>query len=189
MELRTKPSVMLSMIGLLTLFLGVAVACQGRFLSYRGAVAKQESRIPLLEGGPHTGFWKTQDLSMRYSYRRDQDNMELSGTMELDESLERGFTTLEYLILRVHLLDVEGRVLESKGVLTSEYRHMIKKLSFKGNLKLPQSTTAIAFSYRGRVRDGGGSGRTLEDAGDGDSWDFWIYPFLREKKGDTGPKS
>ena len=169
------------MIGLLALLLGMVVACQGRFLSYQGAVAKQESRIALLEGGQHTDTWKTRDLSIRYRYQRDQGNAELSGTVELDKSLGRSFSTLEYLILWVHLLDAEGRVLESKGILTSEYRHMVKKLLFKQSMELPLDTTAIAFSYRGRVRDVGGSGRTVEDAGDGDSWDFWIYPFQREK--------
>jgi len=177
MELRKRSSVILSMIGLLALLLGMVVACQGRFLSYQGAVAKQESRIALLEGGQHTDTWKTRDLSIRYRYQRDQGNAELSGTVELDKSLGRSFSTLEYLILWVHLLDAEGRVLESKGVLTSEYRHMVRKLPFKRSLELPPGTTAIAFSYTGRVRDGGGAGRVSGDAGDGDSWDFWMYPF------------
>lgn len=188
MELRKRSSVILSRIGLLALLLGMAVACQGRFLSYQSAVAKQESRIALLEGGPHTGSWKTRDLSIRYRYQRDQGNVELSGTVELDKSLGRSFPTLEYLTLRVHLLDAEGRVLGSKRLLTSEYRHMVRKLPFKQSMELPPGTTAIAFSYRGRVRDVGGSGRTLEDAGDGDSWDFWIYPFQREK-GEAVPES
>ncbi len=182
MELSKRSPVILSRIGLLALLLGMLVTCQGRFLSYQGAVAKRENRIALLEGGQHTDSWKTRDLSIRYKYQRDQGNAELSGTVELDKSLGRSFSTLEYLILWVHLLDAEGRVLGSKWLLTSEYRHMVRKLSFKRSMELPPGTTAIAFSYSGRVRDGGGSGRTLEDAGDGDSWDFWLYPFQREKR-------
>jgi hypothetical protein len=181
MELHKKPSIIISKIGLPVILLGIVVACQGRFLSYQGAVAKQESRIALQEGGSHTGSWKTRDLSMDYRYQRDQGNMELSGTVELDKSLERGFPTLEYLILRVHLLDAEGRVLESEEILTSEYRHMVKKLSFKQSMELPQGTAAMAFSYRGRVRDVGGSGMAVDDSGGGDSWDFWLHPFQKEK--------
>lgn len=177
MELRKRSSVTISRGGLLALFLGVVVACQGHLFSYRGAVARQESRLPLREGGPHRGFLKTQDLSVRYHYWREQGNVELSGSVELAKSLRYNFTTLEHLFLEVHLLDAEGRVLESKGVLTSEYRHMVRKLPFKRSLELPPGTTAIAFSYTGRVRDGGGAGRVSGDAGDGDSWDFWMYPF------------
>ena len=162
---------------LLLFFIGALVACQSSFFSYRGATAKQESRIALLEGGPHVGFWKTKDLSMHYHYLRDPDNLELSGVIELDDSLKYNFTALEYLFLQVNLLDAEGKVLESKQAFTSDYRHMIKKLSFKRSLKLPMGTTAIAFSYTGRVREGGGIGRVLKDAGDSDSWDFWMTPF------------
>jgi hypothetical protein len=181
MELNKKPLIIISRIVLSVFFLSMVVACQGRFLSYQGAVAKQESRIALQEGGLYTGSWKTRDLSMDYSYQRDQNNMELSGTVELDKSLERGFPTLEYLIISVHLLDAEGKVLENARLLTSEYRHMIKKLSFKQSIKLPPGTTAMAFSYRGRARDVGGSGVSVDDSGDGDSWDFWLYPFQKEK--------
>jgi hypothetical protein len=173
----------LSMVGLLTLFLGLVVACQGRFFNYRGAVVRQENRIELREGGPHKGSWKTGDLSVHYQYLKDQGKVELFGTVELAKRLSKSFTTLEYLILRVHLLDSEGKVLVSKGIAASEYRHMVRKLSFNRSLELPPGTAAIAFSYTGRVRDGGGTGRALEDAGNGDSMDFWIYPFIK------GPES
>jgi len=176
MELKKRTLVVVKKC-LLLLFISTLVACQSSFFSYRGATTKQESRIALLEGGPHLGFWKTKDLSMHYHYLRNPDNLELSGVIELADSLQYNFTALEYLFLQVNLLDAEGKVLESKRVFTSDYRHMIKKLSFKRSLKLPTGTTAIAFSYTGRVMEGGGTGRVLEDAGDGDSWDFWMTPF------------
>ena len=162
---------------ILLLFISTLVACQSSFFSYRGATAVQESRIALRQGGPHVGFWKTDDLSMHYHYQRDWDNVELSGVIELADSLKYSFTALEYLFLQVNFLDADGKVLETKLALSSDYRHMIKKLSFKRSLKLPTGTAAIAFSYTGRVVEGGGTGRVLEDAGDGDSWDFWMTPF------------
>jgi hypothetical protein len=171
------------MVGLLALSLGLVAACQGRFFSYRGAVVTQENRIELREGGPHGGSWKTGDLLVDYQYIGDQAELELSGTVELAKRLTKSFTTLEYLILQVHLLDSEGKVLGSEGIATSEYRHMVGKLSFKRSLELLPGTVAIAFSYTGRVRDGGGTGRAFDDAGNGDSMDFWIYPFIK------GPES
>lgn len=179
MELRKAPSVIISRVGLLALFVGAVVACQAHFLSYRGAVARQESRLALREGGPHREFWRARDLSVSYHYWRGQGKLELSGTVELANGLRHNFTTLEHLFLQAHLLDAEGRVLESRGILTSEYRHMVRKLRFKRCLELPPGTTAIAFSYTGRVRDGGGTGRVLGEGGDGDSWDFWMHPFLK----------
>ena len=182
MEMRKKPLVMLSRIGLPVLLLAIAVACQGHFFGYQGEVAEEESRIVLLEGGPHTGTWQTGDLSLDYRYQRDQDNVQLSGTVELDKSLVRGFPVLEYLTIQVHILDSQGQVLRSKRVLASEYRHMTKKMLFNQAVELPPGSTAMTFSYRGRARDVGGSGRTVEDAGGGDSWDFWVYPFQKEKE-------
>lgn len=176
MELKKRTYVVLKGC-LLFLFIGALVACQSRLFSYRGATAEQQSRIALLEGGPYVGFWKTEDLSMHYRYLRYPENLELSGVVELANRLKYNFTTLEYLFLQVNLLDAEGKVLESKVVLTSDYRHMIKKLPFKRSLELPPGITAIAFSYKGRVLEGGGTTRVLEDAGDGDSWDFWRTPF------------
>jgi len=176
MELRKRTLVVLKGC-LLFLFLGALVACQSSFFSYRGATAEQEWRIALLEGGPHKGFFRTRDLSMHYRYLRDLDNLQLSGVVELDDSLKYNFRSIEYLFLQVNLLDAEGKVLESKLVLTSDHLQLIEELPFKRSLELPPGTTAIAFSYTGRVREGGGTGRVLEDAGDGDSWDFWMTPF------------
>jgi len=176
MELKKRTLVVLKKC-LLLLFIGALVACQSSFFSYRGATAEQESRIALLEGGPHVGFWKTKDLSMHYHYLRDPDNLELSGVIELANSLKYNFRSIEYLFLQVNLLDAEGKVLESKVVLTSDHLQMIEKLPFKRSVGLPPGTAAIAFSYTGRVREGGRTGRVLEDAGDGDSWDFWMTPF------------
>jgi hypothetical protein len=181
MEICKKLLVMLSRIGLPVLLLAIAVACQGRFLGYKGVMAKEESRIVLLEGGPHTGTWKTGDLSIDYRYQRDHGSVELSGTVELDKRLVRGFPVLEYLTIQVHILGVKDMVLESKRILASEYRHITRKLLFNQGVELPHGSAAITFSYRGRVRDVGGSGRTVEDTGGGDSWDFWVYPFQKEK--------
>jgi len=180
-ETCNKPLVMLSKIGLPVLLLAIAAACQGRFFGYQGVVAKQESRIVLLEGGPHTRTWKTQDLSIDYRYQRNQDNFEISGTVEMNKSLMRGFPVLEYLNIQLHILDTQGLVLRSKRVLASEYRHMTKKMLFNQIVELPPGSIAMNFSYRGRARDVGGSGRTVEDTGGGDYWDFWSYPFQKEK--------
>lgn len=150
-------------------------ACQSRFLTYEGAMAKEESRVPLLDGGPHIGSWKTLDLQMEYRYVRTPDSLQIAGDLEFDSSLQFGFTTMERFYLRVNFLDTEGKVLESRAVVTSSYRKMIKKLTFERDLELPAGTRGMAFSYKGRVRDVGGG--TDSETGGQTEWYFWRAPF------------
>lgn len=158
--------------------MGTLVACTGNLFSYRGATAQEKNRIALLEGGPFQGSWQTRDLAVKYNYLRDKKNLQISGTILLDSSLKTGFSTLEYLFFWVNFLGVDGNVLDTKGIMTSSHKKwiLIENLFFKSRLEMPENTLAIAFSYRGRVRNGGGSTIAGDRLGEATDWEFWDVP-------------
>ncbi|MBN1932041.1 MAG: hypothetical protein JW786_10590 [Desulfobacterales bacterium] len=151
------------------------LACQGRFYGYQGAVVGREYRILLLEGGPHQGSWRTNDLTIYYGYSKKLLRVELSGRVELAGYLQKSFSQIENFFLTLHFLDSAGTVLKSSVLLTAGYRQEIEKLSFNRLIEVVPETAAIVFSYKGRVREGSGTD-SLRD-GDAITWDFWKAPF------------
>lgn len=168
MKLKTS-ALVISEIYLLMLMMGVLTACHNNPLSYRGATARPDSRINLQEGGPHEGRWQTRDLSVKYRYQRNANTLQLSGIAELENHLKYNFGTLESLKLWVNYLNIEGKVLDYKLILTSEYRQMIRTMNFSHHLKLPPDTAEMAFSYSGHAIDGG-------SGNDGSDWHFQHFP-------------
>lgn len=101
--------------------------------------------------------------------------LEISGQVELAAYLQKSFTQIEYFFLSLHFLDSKGKVLKSSGLLTAGYRQEIEKLRFNRRIEVVPETAAIAFSYKGRVREG--SGRDSVQEGDAIIWNFWKAPF------------
>ena len=158
---------------LLSLFMFAFTACHGSLFNYRGATVDAENRIALLEGKLRQGQWHTIDLSLNYHYKRDANTLQLSGLVEFDNHL-KNFTTLDYFSLWIQFIDEEGKVVGSRVIAVADYHKMIENISFEHNLELPLDITAIAFSYDGRVSEGGRGG--FETDSGGTSWDFWKVP-------------
>ena len=74
-------------------------ACAGNLFNSRGKWVKEENRISLLEQGPHKGHWKTRDISIKYAYRKEADNLKISGMVELAHYIKGGYNTLDHLYL------------------------------------------------------------------------------------------
>ncbi|MBN1930826.1 MAG: hypothetical protein JW786_04370 [Desulfobacterales bacterium] len=150
------------------LFLSTAFlhACRNHFYNYNGATAKQENRLALLAEGAHDQFLQTTDLSIKYTYSQKSNRIELSGVVDFTAHLKH-FETIEYFSLRMHFLDVEGKILQSSRILTADNHQKINKMAFKQNLLIPSNAHALAFSYSGRVMGGGESPS---------AWDFWMVP-------------
>ena len=151
----------------LLLVFGLA-ACRGGLHGRRGLVVSPEDRIELLEGGPHSGRFATSEFEVLYRYSKTFDSLEMSGNVRWEESFTTGFTTLERFYLRIHFLNPEGEVLQSRTIVTAPFMTMFQDLKFKHHLKLPADAVAMAFSYRGRG---------VADGWRGEMWDFWNAPF------------
>ena len=154
------------------------VACAGRFTTYNGSWVAEDDRISLQDGGPHKGNWQTRDVAIEFAYQQKPQNLQISGVVKLGGYLTTGFRTLDYLILDIYTLDADGVVLNSELMLNYGYRRdldFVGEITIDNQLALPPDTAAIAFGYRGRVSEGGGT-VPKSGGGDGIAWEFWKIP-------------
>ena len=127
-------------------------ACSTHIGNWKGAVATPESRVALREGGPHRGSFQTIDLSLNYEYTRNQNNLLLSGFVQLTGRLSTNYEYVDYFFLTINFLDGEGRMLERQTAMTHKSVYRIDdKWYFKRTLITPPETVTFAFSYKGRV--------------------------------------
>ena len=152
-------------------------ACGGKLLNYRGSWVEEQDRISLQTGGPHKGNWQTRDLSIEYEYQKEAQNLMISGVVNLADYLKI-MGTLDHLVLEIQLLQADGIVQDTKGIRTFGIRRSIDsfgKMSFKSRLDLSEDTVAMAFSYDGKITQGGG-GAFNSSSGEKAEWAFWKVP-------------
>jgi hypothetical protein len=125
------------------LFLSILlIACQG----VQRTIAP-ENRIALLQGGPHSGSWESNDVFLEYQYVKQP------GIIKLDINL-KAKRKFDQLSVWVSFLDTEGKILETKSVFNSGYRRKESSgLSLAGRYKgsvektfeMPMDINHLAF--------------------------------------------
>jgi hypothetical protein len=153
------------------------LACGGKLLNYRGSWVEEKDRISLLAGGSHKGNWQTRDLSIEYEYQQEAQSLVISGVVNLADYLKI-MGTLDHLTLEIQLLETNGIVQDTEGIRTFGSRRSIDsfgKMSFNRRLDLSEDTVAMAFSYSGKITQGGG-GAIKSSSGEKAEWDFWKVP-------------
>lgn len=154
-----------------------SAACAGHW--FPSDFARPENRIAFGEAGAeHTGVWGTGDLSLSYRYILGKTDAGFTGEVAIGRRASE-FSTLHHLIIRVHLLDGEGRILDSRVLLSSPYRifQPDARFMFDRQLELPEGVVAFGFSYDGAAGDGGGGGGDGSDLKSGGvDWEFWALP-------------
>jgi hypothetical protein len=171
-KIATAPKLLILFVSMMLL-----LACSGRPLSYRGSWVEEHDRINLQAGGPHHGNWQTRDLSIEYEYQKEAQNILISGVVNLADHLKI-MGTLDHLALEIQLLEANGIVQDTKGIRTFGSRRSIEsfgKMSFNRRLDLYEDTVAMAFSYSGKITQGGG-GAIKSSSGEKAEWFFWKIP-------------
>ncbi|MDH3884091.1 MAG: hypothetical protein OET63_07755 [Desulfobacterales bacterium] len=110
------------------LFISIAlIACQG----VQRTVAP-EDRIPLRQGGPHTGIWESKTILLEYQYYKVPAELKLSVQAKVK-------TEVRYDGIKVHVLfvDAGGRILVRKEVAV--YR-------LDNTFEMPPETAYISFN-------------------------------------------
>lgn len=167
---------------LLTLFvlINLCIACAGSNPLSPGAWVPEEDRIPVMDGGPHKGSWKTRDLSIHYEFQEAAPGLQVKGVIELANYILMGYNSLEYLHLNIHLLEPNGIVLSTQRIGSSGFLQpfrLAREMTFSGNFDLTQDTVAFAFSYSGRAVSADGPGPTSSSGTEGRiDWEFWKVP-------------
>jgi len=165
--MKKKRIMLLCMRSFLFLFLSVIVACISNLDTYQGKTADQNSRIAL-HGGSHNGVWQTDDLTVKYSYSRRPNNLQIAGDVALSDKLKDVSDIVQEFVLQVNFLNAAGRVMGTKELVIAGYREPMTQWNFDYNFELPARTTGIAFSYDGQMGAGIGGGAAEE---------FWYDPF------------
>jgi hypothetical protein len=109
-----------------------------------------------MEQSKYTGKWKSNDLTVEYSYSKDQGQVELSGTVTFAMYLVMGYGHLDNFRLGVIFLDENGRVLQETGLATN--RDTLDPMPFKRKVNLPPNAVSMAFTYQGKATSSGGNG-------------------------------
>ena len=182
-EMRSRNKILITP-NLMTLFvlINLCIACAGSNPLSPGAWVAEEDRIPLMDGGPHKGTWKTRDLSVHYEYQEAAPSLQVKGVVELGSYIPMGYDSLEYFHLYIHFLEDNGTVLATQRIKSSGYNQSFRlvgeKITFNGRFDLTQDTVALAFSYSGRAVSAGGPGfSNSNSSSEGRTdWDFWKVP-------------
>lgn len=158
-------------------FLVMMAACAGGGPSYTGRAANPESIAPLLRGDVRELRWQTNDLIIAATYVLDGDQLDLAGKIDLQPRLIN-FPIVDYLRINVHAIDGSGVILASYPLWSAGAGNepFFINWSFQRRYTVPDDTQALTFSYRGRMRDGGGRGRYRDREDGAATWDFWHTP-------------
>lgn len=146
--------------------------------SYIGRLAKPESMVNLSSGDARELQWQTDDLMINAVYALEPNQLDIAGLVQLQSKLTH-YPIVAYLRINMHALDGDGIILSSYPLWTAgtNAEPFFINWAFQRSYPVPEGTRSLTFSYRGRMREGGGRGlmRNRDDGG-GMSWDFWHTP-------------
>lgn len=119
----------------LLFFSMVLAICQG----LQTTVAAQK-RIPLLQGGPHTGSWESNDVFLEYQYVAQEGTFKLN----IGGKAKRKY---DQLTVWIKFFDEQGKVLETKSVFNSGFRRKLSrgKDTIEKTFKIPTNSTQFTF--------------------------------------------
>ena len=155
--------------GLLLLAVLYLAGCQSINLSPTGGFVSSEARIALPEGR-QSDTWQTRELSVNYTSSRNGNELNVEGVIRFTSMMTNTYSNLHEFQLGIVCLDEGGKVLESKGLISSA-RENFSPLPFKKTLTLPAGTRSMAFTFRGTA--------SQSDEGGGDTSSIWHYPIRR----------
>jgi hypothetical protein len=158
--------------GLLLVLLWVAVmGCAGLKVPYEGTTARPENRFLLASIEGKSALWQAKDIALHYVASREGTTLHISGTVERLNTI-KNFPTINSLRVSVHFITDDGIIVDSKQLWSAgaSADDTFVRWTFSKQYPLPPGASAIGFSYRGFVSQGGG------DSGGQDGWTVWQRP-------------
>jgi len=135
----------------------IVLACSSTKGLFKGKTANQLDRIHINSSDSNSGLWKTNELSVNYTYSSSSDHFNLTGFISISESITYSYSKISSLFVRVSFLDNNGKVISTNNInpLYSVGSTTPRKIKFNSNLSLPVEADAFCFSYRGEFKGDG----------------------------------
>lgn len=152
--------------------LWVAVlGCAGLKAPYEGTPARPENRFLLATIEGKSSLWQAKDLAIHYVATSAGDTVQIGGTVERLNTI-KNFPTINSLRVAVHFITDDGIIVDSKQLWSAGANadDTFVRWTFSKQYPLPPGASAIGFSYRGVVSQGGG------ESGGQDGWEVWQRP-------------
>ena len=145
---------------------------------YKGNKIKPGYQIEI-ELGEHTGFYRTNDLSVSYHYIKGADSLKISGVVSFADGIQFNFNVVDYFNLGLLLADSENTILSSRNLVSASWVNLTldNQVHFSDSVRLPAHATRMAFTYTGQASEGGFRG--WRRGGDGGDIQFWQHPVVR----------
>jgi hypothetical protein len=142
--------------------------CQSLSVDPKGHTVPESNWVAIPRDGEYSGTWDNEDLSLKYRFFRNQNQIKISGSIQFADRITKTYLVIQYFHLDAIPVDAQGKVLDMIGLTSAGSVNTIfdNSLEFTGTLTLPPDTQSIAFSYRGRTAG----------TKDGGFMDFWEYP-------------
>lgn len=134
--------------------------CQKNLLGPTGNFVPVGYRIPLVEGERASGNWQTRDLMMRYNALRTGDALEISGDLRFSTAVTYSFRSVRSFHLRAYLLNNDGIVLGTGGILIIPQGDSDDEYPFHTTIPLLPGTTFMALGYTGQAHGSDDDGGT-----------------------------
>ena len=131
--------------------------CSGRYFTYKDAAITQTDYVIQLQQGDQQGVWKTNELALNYKYHMTPETLRLYGAVDLVGGFYIGFSSVDRLVVQLLFLDNTGTVLDDVVLYSADYKHQIHMfpMNFDRTFPVPANTSAISFTYDGKLMDSG----------------------------------
>jgi hypothetical protein len=129
----------------------MTAGCTSGFGLRKIASVPPEDIIPLSAGGPHGGRWQSLDLVLDFEYTKNSNALYLSGDFRFLKRIKNNFEILDRMFVRIHILDSQGNVLDTLGVISISTTESDQLFYFENEYELPAGASQMAFGYIGTV--------------------------------------
>ena len=144
-------SALLRYVSLNLLMVVTVISCHSPVISYQGMQIPEEKQIRLIEGEEHHGTWRTEDITIDYSYAKINNMLKISGSIVFSDALKNSFNYFEYFSLWLNLIDTGNKISGNTRIDQRVSSYPIERAKFNADIELPPGVKAIVFSYEGRA--------------------------------------
>lgn len=162
--------------GLLTTCLFLLSSC-GRPIDHIGKTVAVHKRLNINASQTKIALWETGDISISYKVNDGRNDLTITGTVQISDSVLYTFPSAKSFYLYIYQLDPDG-VATSKHDITplfSQYATFPDKLQFTRTIPKDASATSFVFSYWGIFEENGAPLWKRSD-----DWEIYYNPFSDE---------